>query len=150
MPDHSDNCDNTNGVTPATGVPRRFYLRERNGIQRRDQKVRRLAQKVKAALPWLEDADAPAVRAFCEFELLASAAFAELRDEGMLTSDGNPKALLDTFRKLRLAQLQFERELGMTPAARMAIKANGTRAALDLAAQLATQPSDESDEQAAE
>ena len=143
-------CDNTNGNLPASGVPRRFYLRERNGIQRRDQKVRRLTTRVKAALPWLEPGDTPAVRAWSELELLASAAFAELRDEGMLTLDGNPKALLDTFRKLRLAQLQFERELGMTPAARMSIKANGTRAALDLAAQLATAPCDESDEQPAE
>jgi len=34
-------------------------------------------------------------------------------------------------------QLAYERELGMTPAARVAIKANGTKAALDIAAALA-------------
>lgn len=41
------------------------------------------------------------------------------------------------FRQLRQAQLAYEREPGMTPTARMALKANGTRAEVDLAAALA-------------
>ncbi len=45
-------------------------------------------------------------------------------------------------RNCRQCQLSYERELGMTPAARMAIKANGTRAAVDLAAAMAAVGSD--------
>jgi hypothetical protein len=64
-------------------------------------------------------------------------AFAALTAQGLTNAQGEPRRLLSEFRQLRQAQLAYERELGMTPAARMAIKANGTRAALDLAAALA-------------
>jgi len=127
------NEGNGHPPAPTPGVPRRFYFREQNGVQRRDHKVRRLAAKVRGALPWLEDADASAVRTWAELELLSTAAFAELRDGGFLTPDKNPRALVGTYTKLRQVQLAVERELGMTPSARMAIRANGTRAAFDLA-----------------
>jgi hypothetical protein len=89
------------------------------------------------ALPWLEEPDTPAVVAWSELEVLSRLAYQRLRDEGILRPDGEPRALLETYQRLRKTQLAFERELGMTPRARMEIKANGTRAALDLAAQLA-------------
>jgi len=56
---------------------------------------------------------------------------------GLLNAEGEPRRLLTDFRQLRQVQLSYERELGMTPAARMAIKASGTRAALDLVAMMA-------------
>jgi hypothetical protein len=77
------------------------------------------------------------VVAWSELEVLSRLTYQRLREEGILRPDGEPKALLETYQRLRKTQLAFERELGMTPRARMDIKANGTRAALDLAAQLA-------------
>jgi len=141
MPDEDPaiSANGTDPASPATGVPRRFYLRER-GMLRRDHKVRRLVQRLRTNLPWLEPSDEPAARAWCELQLLAEAAYADLRDNGMLTPGGEARALVDVYTRLRKTQLQFARELGMTPAARLAIKANGTRAALDLAAALASEP----------
>jgi hypothetical protein len=83
---------------------------------------------------WLEDSDLPASRGWAQMEILCTIAFADLRDRGILNRRGDPRRLLTDFRQLRMAQLAYERELGMTPAARMAIKASGTRAAFDLAA----------------
>jgi hypothetical protein len=64
-----------------------------------------------------------------------------LRKIQIINSTGEPRRLLADFRQ---EQFAYERELGMTLAARMAIKANGTRAAFDLAS--AMSPSDDEPE----
>jgi len=92
---------------------------------------------MRIAMPWLEDCDVPACRAWAQLEILADTAFAVLRKLFIINKEGEPRRLLTDFRQLRQAQLAYERELGMTPAARMGIRANGTRAVFDLAAQLA-------------
>ncbi|MGA7869775.1 MAG: hypothetical protein WCA22_02650 [Candidatus Binatus sp.] len=84
-------------------------------------------------LPWLEPSDIPAARAWAEFEILGASIFAELVVNGVTNSEGEPRRLLTELRQLRQAQLAYERELGLTPASRMAIRASGTRAQFDLA-----------------
>ncbi len=69
-------------------------------------------------------------------------AFADLRERGIANDGGEPRRMLGEFRQLRQAQLAYERELGMTPAARMAIKVSSTRAALDLVGALANRTTD--------
>ncbi len=69
--------------------------------------------------------------------MLASRVYAELRERGVVNAEGEARRLLDDYRKLRQTQVALSRELGMTPAARMAINASGTRTALDLAAAMA-------------
>jgi hypothetical protein len=94
--------------------------------------VGRLARKVRAVMPWLEPADFPAVRAWSELEYLSGQVYATLRAMGVINRDSEPRRLLSEFRQLRQAQLAYARELGMTPAARMAIKATGANAPFDL------------------
>lgn len=89
-------------------------------------------------MSWLEESDLPACRAWAELEILSASVFTALTADGLLNADGEPRKLLTEFRQLRQSQLAYERELGMTPAARMAIKANGTRAAFDLAGTMAS------------
>jgi len=102
--------------------------------RQRDQRVRRLSRRARKLLPWVEEADGPAVRAWAELEVLASLAYDRLRAEGITDTTGEPRALLETYQRLRKAQLSFEKELGMTPAARMALKANSRKSDFDLAA----------------
>lgn len=115
-----------------------LYVRAQPGLKLRDKKVERLARKMRAVMPWLEPSDMPAARAWAELEYLAGQVYAALRGLGVLNREGEARRLLDDYRKLRQTQVVLARELGMTPAARMAIKANGTKAALDLAAAMAT------------
>jgi hypothetical protein len=110
-----------------------LYVRSASGLKLRDRKVQRLVRAMRVAMPWLEDSDVPACRAWAQLEILSDQAFAILRMIGIIDRQGNPKRLLTDFRQLRQAQLAYERELGMTPQARMQLKANNTRAALDLA-----------------
>ena len=109
-----------------------LYVRASKGLKLRDRKTERLARKVRAVLPWLEPSDYPAVRAWCELEYLGGQVYAVLRAGSVVNAAGEGERLLDDYRKLRLAQAVYSRELGMTPAARMALKASGTRAAFDL------------------
>src|SRR5713226_8013436 len=119
-----------------------LYVRARPGLKLRDKKVERLARKMRGVMRWLEPSDMPACRAWAEMEYLAGQVYAVLRGAGVFNQKGEARRLLTDYRQLRQAQLGFARELGMTPAARMAIKATGTRAAFDLAAQMA-RPDDE-------
>jgi hypothetical protein len=98
------------------------------------------------AMPWLEDADEPACRAWAQIEILASTAFAILQKISIVNVAGDPRRLLTDYRLLRQSQLSYERELAMTPASRMAIKATGTRAAFDLPAEMAKTNAEDAEE----
>jgi hypothetical protein len=128
----------------ATAVPRRaktgLYVRSASGLKLRDRKVQRLVRAMRVAMPWLEEADIPTCRAWAQLEILADIAYAMLTRIGIISNNikCEPRRLLTDYRQLRQAQLSYARELGMTPAARMAIKASGTRAALDLPGAMAS------------
>lgn len=142
-----------NGNTPAPTNKRAItglYVRALPGLRLRDKKVERLARKVRGLMAWLEPSDWPAVRAWCELEILAEQVYAALRTLGVLNSKGEGKRLLDDYRKLRTTQAIFSRELGMTPAARMALKVNGTKAAFDLVGRMARANAEDATEATAE
>jgi hypothetical protein len=89
-------------------------------------------------MPWLDPADEPAVRAWCELEILSAGLFASLTADGVITPKGEPRKALSEYRMLRQAQLAYERELGMTPSARMNLRVGDSRArTFDVAAELA-------------
>lgn len=75
-----------------------------------------------AAMPWIEQSDVPACRAWAELEILSAMVFVELDHNGILNAQGQPRRLLSEFQRLRQVQLSYERELGMTPG-RINIKA---------------------------
>jgi Phage terminase, small subunit len=139
--------ENGNGVDRPKRASTGLYVKAAPGLKLRDRRVTRLAVKVRAVLPWLEPADGPAVRAWCELEYLCGQVYAALRAYGVLNKAQEARRLLDDYRKLRQTQIVLSRELGMTPASRMAIKASGTNSALDLAAIAAASTEDaEADE----
>jgi hypothetical protein len=105
-----------------------LYVKAPNGLRLRSRKVRRLVAKMRAEMPWLAPADLPACRAWAELELLGARAFVELEANGVTNAAGEPRRLLGDFRAIRQAQLAFERELGMTPASRMALHVGDSRA----------------------
>jgi hypothetical protein len=133
--------NNGNGSEPAPAPRKRaqtgLYVKSKNGLKLWDRKVSRLVRKMRAVMHWLEPSDFPTCRAWAELEILASEVYAALRTMGVINAEGDARRLLDDYRKLRQTQAVYARELGMTPAARMAIKATGTRAAIDLAAAMA-------------
>lgn len=117
-----------------------LYVKAPNGLKLRHRKVRRLVTKMRASMPWLADADQPACRAWAELELLGARAFAELETNGITTAKGEPRRLLAEFRQLRQAQLAYERDLGMTPSARMSLRVGDSKArATDVVSLLAQQ-----------
>lgn len=134
---------------PSPKVPARIkhglFVRAADGLKTRDRKVTRLAQKMRVTMPWLEPSDMPAARAWAELEVLTGQVYATLRSIGIANGKGEPRRLLTDYRQLRQAQLTFARELGMTPAARMAIKATSTNQAIDLAGAFAAHASRDDD-----
>jgi hypothetical protein len=62
--------------------------------------------------------------------------FAWLLKLNVLNSEGEPRRLLSEHRQMKLAQLQYETALGMTPLSRATLKLNTTRAAFDLPAEM--------------
>jgi hypothetical protein len=74
---------------------------------------------MRQAMPWLEPSDWPTCRAWAELEFLAGQVYAALRALGVLNKAGEARRLLDDYRRLRQAQLQYATALGMSPAARI-------------------------------
>lgn len=119
-------------------VPTGLYVKSPNGLKLRDRRVQRLVRKMTVAMPWLEPTDIPACRAWAEFEVLAGQVYAALRAMGVVNAKGEGRRLLHDYRLLRQAQAIFARELGLTPAARMALKTSGHGAEIDITARLAS------------
>lgn len=107
------------------------YIKTPKALRLRAQKVARLTRRMELVMPWLDPADKPATRAWAELEILGAYAFAELIQNGITNKEGEPRKLLEHFRQIRLAQLAYERELGMTPASRMNLRVGAFRAAHD-------------------
>lgn len=105
-------------ITPATrqrqtaAITHGLFVKAPSGLKLRARKVRILARRVWKTLPWLQPSDEPAVRGWCELQLVTSTMFVKV-----LKGESDPNA----WRQLVLARLQYERELGMTPSSRMAM-----------------------------
>jgi hypothetical protein len=88
-----------------------LHLRAPSGLRLKSRRTRRLAMKVRATLPWLQPSDEPAVKSWCELELVTSRLFAAVLEK-------NEPSTVDLYRRVKTLQLAYERELGMTPASR--------------------------------
>lgn len=93
-----------------------LFVRAEAGVQLRSRRERRLAARVRAALPWLRASDDAAVRAWSRFELVAARMLPQVLDANVLTEEG--RNLTDLWRRVMLAKRQYEQDLGMTPVAR--------------------------------
>src|ERR1700719_2401474 len=69
--------------------------------KRRDQRMRGIMNSVKRRMPWLEDSDMPTLRSWAELESVSRELYDRLRSEGVARDDGEPRATLDAFRKIK-------------------------------------------------
>ena len=95
---------------------------------------------MRIVMPWLEPSDIPCARTWAELEILGANVFTELMATGVTNTEGEPRRLLTELRQLRQTQLAYERELGITPAAKVAVKAFRTQPAFDLVAMMENPP----------
>ncbi len=116
----------------------------------RARKVARLMRRLRAVAPWLEPSDEAACRAYCELDYVGAvifAAMAKTGEDGVLrtgtTGDLEVRKLVEAHRTNRLAQLAYAKELGLTSASRIAIRATSDRIHTDLAARMVADDDDE-------
>ena len=121
-----------------------IYIKAKPGLVLRERRVRRLAERLKAVCPWITDADMNAARAYCEMEILVSQCYAALRNAGVINERGEVRRLFHDYRQMRMAQLMYASALGLTPAARLALRP-GHANSLDLPAIFAQSDSSEPD-----
>ena len=105
-----------------------LYVKSPNGLRLRYRRIRRLVRKMQRVMPWLDPADDATCRAWAELEILGSYAFADLVKRGLTNEEGDPRRLLTEFRQIRQVQLAYERELGMTPSSRTALRVGDSHA----------------------
>jgi len=94
----------------------------KTGTQLRTRRVRRLVARMYEGMPWLQESDKPAARAWAELEVIGAACFADMMQRGVANEQGEPRKLLGDWRLLKQAQLAYERELGMTPSSRATLR----------------------------
>ncbi len=90
---------------------------------------------VKLAAPWLEIADLPLIKRFAELQVIIGRLYFEIHLNGAFDNKRQPRFVLDTYRRMILAQAAIARELGLSPLARkqLSLAAQGD----DLAAAMA-------------
>jgi phage terminase small subunit len=120
-----------------------LYARSPGALEIRGRKVARLMRRLRVVAPWIEPSDESTARAYCELEIMGAQIFAALSKMGdavvRTSKDGKDlevRKLVDSHRTMKLAQLAYARELGLTPAARMAIKATVAHTPFDLPAEM--------------
>jgi hypothetical protein len=102
----------------ATGL----YVKASAGLILRDKKTERLTRRMRSVIPWLDQTDAPACRAWAEYEILCGQVYAAIRAGGVVSGSGLLRRLVDDYRKLRNAQFLWATAIGLTPASRLALK----------------------------
>jgi hypothetical protein len=115
-----------------------LYSRQR-GVHLRDLKVAALVRRMRRAAPWLCDSDVPVCQTWARLEILICIGYTALT-QGNAYFDkktGEARRLRQDVRRLIDSQLNFSRELGLTPASITSIRANSTNAAVDVALQCA-------------
>jgi hypothetical protein len=103
------------------------YGRSPNALRVSRRAIQRLMRQVFAALPHLTPADRPAVRGWCELEVISSRLFAAIESDGAVrvaNGDVYARRVVDDFRKVKPAQLSYAIQLGLTPVARAAVRAS--------------------------
>jgi hypothetical protein len=96
-------------------APTGLYVKSDSALRLRADRVRRIVARMRKEMPWLTPADTPAMKGWAELEILSATVFAWLTRLNILNGQGEPRRLLSEHRALKLAQLAYERELGMTP-----------------------------------
>jgi hypothetical protein len=120
-----------------------LYAKGSSALRLRARKVAKLVERLRAVAPWIEGSGLPCARSWAECEIFGAAVFRKLAVNGVLNARGEAKRLLNDFQKLKKVQLAYENALGLTPASRMALKASGTGAALDLVAAMAAESTED-------
>lgn len=129
---------NLDGILPAPNpakagntraVTHGLYAKTPLALQQRQEKVSALVEKMYAKMPWLDEVDRPHAEHWAQLEVLGETVFANLCTRGITTGRrSEPRRLLGEFRALRRVQLDLGDKLGMTPASRMVLRVNATRA----------------------
>ena len=124
-----------------------YYTKSPKGLKLMDRLVQKIVAKMRELCDWLEPCDLPLLRRWAELELHATRINGFLKIIGEVNSTtGEPRRLLDEHRKVALAQATIGAQLGLSPASRMAIKVNGTRAAFDLPGSMARAATEDAEE----
>ncbi len=96
-------------MTTTTKLPARTSRRR----QERDQRAERLARRLRREFPFLRDLPAAVVRSYAELSLLSRETLDRLKERGLVRADGTPDPFIETFRRLKLAELQYARLIGV-------------------------------------
>lgn len=106
---------------PGAGRPQRSLRKLR------DPSVTRYTCRLKQAAPWLQDSDLPLVRRWAELQTIISHVYAELKEHGFLDTERTPRPLIETYRRLVLAQTTIAAQLGLSPLARRQLALSSER-----------------------
>jgi hypothetical protein len=114
-----------------------LYITSASALKRRAWKVSRLVQAMRVQMPWLQQSDLPVLRSWCEHEIIGSAIFTDLMEQGIRDAMGEPRSrLIEAWKGVRGSQLRYSTALGLSPLARASISAAADGVAIDIAQHL--------------
>ena len=100
-----------------------LYARTRSNVRVRHYRASRLLGRLQEIMP-IYETQLPIARAWAEHEVLATDAYSALM-AAQAKGETNEK-LLQSYLAIRRAQLAYSKELGLTPAAQLGLRATST------------------------
>jgi hypothetical protein len=95
-----------------------------------------MLHKLREVCPWVQDSDGIIARRFCELEVILGQVYGAIREKGAFKADGEVRGLVDAHRRLTQTQAMLASQLGLTPAARIAMQASSRGLDVDIEAAL--------------
>ena len=102
-----------------------LYGVTQNALRLRTRRVQRRVSNCYKNYPWLMPTDRPAVRSWAELDVITSIMFTILENTGVIsgTSKGDItlRRMLGEYRLMMMTKRNYEHDLGMSPAGRLAL-----------------------------
>ncbi|MGC2221831.1 MAG: hypothetical protein WA624_05420 [Methylocella sp.] len=118
--------------------------KKKSPFEVRRRRIGHIMRRLRVIAPWLEHSDLATARAYCELEVIGAELFSKIVERGVEKGD-EVRAIVDAHGRVRQRQLAYARQLGLTVAARKALRASG-KPAFDIIDAIASAAKDDDDE----
>jgi hypothetical protein len=93
----------------------------------RRKRIGHLLRHVLKIATWLQPTDFAVARSYCETQVVAAGLFAKIVALGVEKNDGEVRAIVDAWRRVKQTELQYANALGLSPKARKELRDAGGR-----------------------
>src|SRR5271154_5189993 len=102
-------------------------VRKKSPFEIRKKRIGHLTRHILQIAPWLTNSDYGVMRSYAECQVISAELFAKIVALGVEKNDGEVRAIVDAWRRVKQTELQYANSLGLSPKARKELRDAGGR-----------------------